>query len=157
MISNEQLHKLEQRISKLKSYLAIDKKRIEIANDEEKTGNPDFWNNPREAEVLMKELRSLKKWVIDYEQITSNYDDLVVLCDFFAEGEASEEEIENLHETTITLLENLEFKNMLSDEGDSLSAVLQITAGAGGTESCDWAEMLMRMYLMWSENSILSL
>ena len=151
MISNEQLHKLEQRISKLKSYLAIDKKRIEIANDEEKTGNPDFWNNPREAEVLMKELRSLKKWVIDFEQIAANYDDLVVLCDFFAEGEASEEEIENLHETTITLLEHLEFKNMLSDEGDSLSAVLQITAGAGGTESCDWAEMLMRMYLMWSE------
>ena len=151
MISNEQLNKLEQRIGKLKSYLSIDKKLIEIANEEEKTANPNFWNNPKEAELVMKELRSIKKWVDGFNQVRTNHEDLAVLFDFYAEGEASEEEIEKLYTTTIALLENLEFKNMLSDEGDSLSAVLQITAGAGGTESCDWAEMLMRMYLMWSE------
>jgi len=151
MISNEQLHKLEQRVSKLKTYLAIDRKKIEIANEEEKTANPDFWNNPRKAEIVMKELRSKKKWVTDFNVITSNFEDISVLFDFYAEGEASKEEIEKLHKTTIELLENLEFKNMLSEEGDNLSAVLQITAGAGGTVSCDWAEMLMRMYLMWSE------
>jgi peptide chain release factor 2 len=76
-----------------------------------------------------------------------------VLYEFNKEGEASEEEVDTLHEEIMTTLEDLEFKNMLSNEQDKLSAVLQITAGAGGTESCDWAEMLMRMYLMWSEKN----
>lgn len=73
------------------------------------------------------------------------------MYEFFREGEATEEELDSQYLQTVTHLENLEFKNMLSDEGDSLSAVLQITAGAGGTESCDWASMLMRMYMMWGE------
>lgn len=73
------------------------------------------------------------------------------MYEFFKEGDATEEELDSQYQQTITHLENLEFKNMLSDEGDSLSAVLQITAGAGGTESCDWASMLMRMYMMWGE------
>ena len=71
--------------------------------------------------------------------------------DFLKEGEISEEEVEELFNKTTLHIEDIEFRNMLSDEGDSLSAVLQITAGAGGTESCDWASMLMRMYLMWAE------
>lgn len=71
--------------------------------------------------------------------------------DFLKENEISEEEVEDFYNKTILLIEDIEFRNMLSDEGDSLSAVLQITAGAGGTESCDWASMLMRMYLMWGE------
>lgn len=71
--------------------------------------------------------------------------------DFFKEGEASEEELDAIYNATITHIEDIEFRNMLSEEGDNLSAVLQITAGAGGTESCDWASMLMRMYLMWAE------
>ena len=74
-----------------------------------------------------------------------------MVFEFFKEGDATEEEVDAIYEQTNTLVENLEFKNMLSDEGDNLSAVLQITAGAGGTESCDWASMLMRMYLMWAE------
>ncbi len=73
--------------------------------------------------------------------------------EFFAEGEASEEDVQNQYQTTVEIVEDLEFRNMLSDEGDSLSAVVQITAGAGGTESCDWAAMLMRMYLMWGEKN----
>ena len=73
--------------------------------------------------------------------------------EFFAEGDASEEEVQNQYDATVEIVEDLEFRNMLSDEGDSLSAVVQITAGAGGTESCDWAAMLMRMYLMWGEKS----
>ena len=71
--------------------------------------------------------------------------------DFFKEGDVTEEEVETLYQQTLNHIEDLEFRNMLSDEGDSMSAVLQITAGAGGTESCDWASMLMRMYLMWGE------
>lgn len=152
MISNEHINKLQERIGKLKTYLDIDKKIIEISNEEEKTANPNFWNNPKEAEIVMKQLRSKKQWIEDYDKIVTNFDEVSILLDFYNEGEASEEEVEKLYDTTLTLIESLEFKNMLSDEGDNLSAVLQITAGAGGTESCDWAQMLMRMYLMWSEN-----
>ena len=152
MITAEQVHKLQERIGKLKTYLEIDKKIIEISNEEEKTANPNFWNTPKEAEMVMKKLRAVKKWVTDFNTLVSFSEDLAVLVDFYNEGEATEVEIEKQHLKTITLLESLEFKNMLSDEGDNLSAVLQITAGAGGTESCDWAQMLMRMYLMWSEN-----
>ncbi len=86
-----------------------------------------------------------------YEQALTLYDDLEVIFEFYKEGEASEDDLTNRYEKLKNLLEDLEFKNMLSEEGDDLSAVLQITAGAGGTESCDWASMLMRMYLMWAE------
>ncbi|MCF6346992.1 MAG: peptide chain release factor 2 [Flavobacteriaceae bacterium] len=151
MITQENIKNIAERVEKLKSYLHIDQKLIEISNEEEKASNPDFWNKPREAEVLMKSLRSKKKWVEDYTSVVTDSEELQILYDFYKEGEASEEETMNSYTKTITLLESLEFKNMLSDEGDNLSAVLQITAGAGGTESCDWAAMLMRMYLMWSE------
>lgn len=99
----------------------------------------------------MKALNAQKKWVSDYHKSETLVDDLEVLYEFYKEGDASEKEIQEKYQNTTELLEELEFKNMLSDEGDSMSAVLQITAGAGGTESCDWASMLMRMYLMWAE------
>ena len=151
MITLDQLKDISARIEKLKSYLDIDKKLIEIANEEEKTANPDFWNHPKEAELLLKELRFKKKWVIDYQDVKSLHEDLIVLYEFYKEGDVDEEELEEQFDKTITFLENIEFKNMLSEEGDSLSAVIQITAGAGGTESCDWTEMLFRMYTMWAE------
>ncbi|MDT7832150.1 peptide chain release factor 2 [Flavobacteriaceae bacterium S356] len=151
MVTQDQLKDIAERISKLKSYLEIEKKLIEISNEEEKTANPDFWNNPKEAEILMKSLRLKKKWVEDYNQIVTLNDDLLVLYDFYKEGEIEELEIQDQFEKALSFLEDIEFKNMLSDEGDNLSAVLQITAGAGGTESCDWAEMLMRMYSMWAD------
>ena len=151
MITQDQLKDIATRIEKLKSYLEIDKKLIEIANEEEKTANPDFWNDPKAAENVMKELRFKKNWVSDYNKIIQLNEDLNVFYDFYKEDEAEEKEVENQFEKTMTLLEDIEFKNMLSDEGDSLSAVIQITAGAGGTESCDWAEMLFRMYTMWAE------
>lgn len=99
----------------------------------------------------MKSLRSLKKWVEGYQKLKQSTDDLEVLIEFEKSGEASTEEVIQQFNEILSLLEDLEFKNMLSSEGDDLSAVLQITAGAGGTESCDWAAMLMRMYLMWAE------
>jgi peptide chain release factor 2 len=89
--------------------------------------------------------------VEDYEKAISMTDELQIAYEFYKEGELSAEELDEQYEATNTFLEAIEFKNMLSDEGDSLSAVIQITAGAGGTESCDWAEMLMRMYMMWAE------
>ncbi|HEY9169941.1 MAG TPA: peptide chain release factor 2 [Lutibacter sp.] len=152
MITNEHINKLKERIGRLKTYLEIDKKKIEISNEEEQTADPAFWNNPKEAEIVMRNLRFKKKWVDDFNFILTNFEELTVLLDFYTEGEVTANEVEQQYNTLVLLLEDLEFKNMLSDEGDNLSAVLQITAGAGGTESCDWAQMLMRMYLMWSEN-----
>ncbi len=101
----------------------------------------------------MKSLRVKKKWVEDFNTLKTLTEDLEVLYDFYKEGESTADEVEEHFQKTTTLLEDIEFKNMLSDEGDSLSAVLQITAGAGGTESCDWAQMLLRMYLMYAEKS----
>lgn len=99
----------------------------------------------------MRGLNSEKKWVDQYLKAETLVDDLEIIYEFYKEKEASAEDVEARNEQAVNLIEELEFKNMLSEEGDSLSAVLQITAGAGGTESCDWAEMLMRMYMRWAE------
>ena len=101
----------------------------------------------------MKELQSLKQWVKDYEKAKSLTDDLEILFEYFKEGEIEENEINIQYTQCKEHIENIEFKNMLSNEGDEMSAVIQITAGAGGTESCDWAQMLMRMYVMWAEKN----
>ncbi|MBV2166527.1 MAG: peptide chain release factor 2 [Kaistella sp.] len=151
MINSDQVKDIKSRIEDLYKYLQIEKKKIEIFNDEEKTVSPEFWDNPKEAEAFMKQLRSKKKWVNDYEEIFTRYEDLQVLMDFAKEDPDSEKELEEAFPLLVEKIEDLEFKNMLSNEGDELSAVLQITAGAGGTESCDWASMLMRMYTMWAE------
>ena len=101
----------------------------------------------------MRKIRNIKKWVDGYELLKTKKDDLEVLIEFQKTGEVSEEEVEKKITEAFDHLEKIEFRNMLSEEGDPLSAVVQITAGAGGTESCDWAEMLMRMYLMWAEKN----
>ncbi|WP_136152580.1 peptide chain release factor 2 [Flavobacterium sangjuense] len=151
MTNTEQIKGIVERLGALRRYLDIDAKLIEITNEEEKTFAPDFWNNPKEAEAIVQNLRSKKKWVEDFEKGNAMAEELQIIYEFFKDGDASEEELDEQYELTNTHIENLEFRNMLSDEGDSLSAVLQITAGAGGTESCDWASMLMRMYMMWGE------
>lgn len=151
MITNDQIKSIQKRIEDLYKYLQIEKKEVEIANDDEKTASPEFWDNPKEAEIFLKQLRSKKKWVEEYKDIHQNYEDIQVLLDFAKEDEDSEKELDEVFPLLLEKVENLEFKNMLSNEGDELSAVLQITAGAGGTESCDWASMLMRMYIMWAE------
>tara|TARA_R110002072_G_scaffold293232_3_gene462433 strand:- start:3007 stop:3957 length:951 start_codon:yes stop_codon:yes gene_type:complete len=101
----------------------------------------------------MKVLRVKKKWVSDYTKAASLAEDAAVLYEFFKENDATEAEAQKAYDKALEVIEDLEFRNMLSEEGDSLSAVLQITAGAGGTESCDWAAMLMRMYMMWAEKN----
>jgi peptide chain release factor 2 len=96
-------------------------------------------------------LRTKKKWVEDYQKAENLIDELQISYEFYKEEALTEEELDSNYNQTLDLIESMEFKNMLSEDGDSMSAVLQITAGAGGTESCDWASMLMRMYLMWGE------
>ena len=151
MINSDQIKDIQARISELYKYLQIEKKKIEVSNDEEKTLSPEFWDQPKEAEIFMKQLRSKKKWVNDYEEIFARFEDIQVFIDFAKEDPDSEQELDESFPILLQKIEDLEFKNMLSNEGDELSAVLQITAGAGGTESCDWAQMLMRMYSMWAE------
>ncbi|WP_209542098.1 peptide chain release factor 2 [Formosa algae] len=153
MITADQIKDLSHRLTSLRQYLDIDVKLIEIQNEEEQTFDPNFWNDSKAAEVIMKSLRVKKKWVEDFNTATTLVGDLEVLYEFYKEGDTSIEEVTQQFEKAQTLLEDIEFKNMLSEEGDGLSAVLQITAGAGGTESCDWANMLMRMYLMYAEKS----
>ncbi|WP_394748645.1 peptide chain release factor 2 [Spongiimicrobium salis] len=153
MITTDQSKDLMDRLGALRRYLDIDAKLIEIENEEEKTLAPDFWDNAQEAQAQMKFIQSKKKWVDDFNAAKTLVGDLEVLVEFLKEGEVSEKEVETHYQKTIETIENLEFKNMLSEEGDDLTAILQITAGAGGTESCDWAAMLMRMYMMWSEKN----
>ncbi|MAJ31258.1 MAG: peptide chain release factor 2 [Flavobacteriaceae bacterium] len=131
----------------------MDAKIIDIQNQEEKTLEPGFWDNQIEAQKHMKKLKGLKFWIQSFDQAQLAVQDAEVLLEFFKEGEVIVEEIDIQLASTEALIENLEFRNMLSEEGDELSAVLQITAGAGGTESCDWASMLMRMYQMWAEKN----
>ncbi|MEL6304807.1 MAG: peptide chain release factor 2 [Bacteroidota bacterium] len=153
MVTTDQQKDLIERLGALRRYLDIDAKLIEIENEEEKTAAPGFWDNPQEAQLKMKSLKAKKKWVDDFNSATTLVGDLEVLSEFFQAGEVEEDEVSAQLEKTKVAIENLEFKNMLSEEGDELTAVLQITAGAGGTESCDWASMLMRMYLMWAEKN----
>jgi peptide chain release factor 2 len=138
---------------RLDNIFDIDAKLIEIQNEEEQTFSPTFWNDSRAAEIVMKSLRTKKKWVEDFQKGISLVEELEIIYEFYKEDESTLEDLETSFEKATDLIEDLEFKNMLSEEGDSLSAVLQITAGAGGTESCDWANMLMRMYLMYAEKS----
>ncbi|WP_397362848.1 peptide chain release factor 2 [Olleya sp. R77988] len=153
MITSENIKNLNTRLNTLRQYLDIDAKLIALQNEEEQTFDPNFWNDSKKAELVMKSIREKKKWITDYNTSKTLIEDLEVIYEFFKEDEATLADVENRFKKASTLIEDLEFRNMLSEEGDSLSAVLQITAGAGGTESCDWANMLMRMYLMYAEKN----
>ncbi len=117
------------------------------------TQQPGFWDDPKKAEAQLKKISELKKWVEAYDEAAAAVDDLQVLADFFKEGEASEEEVEKQYQQTLKKVEDLELRNMLRREEDRLGALLKINSGAGGTESLDWAEMLMRMYIRWGEKN----
>jgi peptide chain release factor 2 len=114
---------------------------------------PGLWNDPKKAEDLLKGIAQLKSWTNDFSKIGTSIDDLIVLYDFYKEGEATEEDVDNQYYSCLSLIEDLEVRNMLQREEDQLGAILKINSGAGGTESNDWAAMLMRMYLRWAERN----
>jgi len=153
MITADQVKDLVDRIAALKGYLSIEEKLIELEEEDQKTLDPNFWDDPKAAEKQLKVVRNIKVWTDSYAKTADEVGDLQVLFDFCKEGEATEDEVDEQYEITTKLLDDLEFKNMLSSEEDAMSAVLQITAGAGGTEACDWASMLYRMYTMWAESN----
>jgi peptide chain release factor 2 len=115
--------------------------------------DPAFWDNPVKAETTMREMRGLKFWTDGFDQLTNAQGDLETIWEFYEMQEASEAEVDAEGDKLEAKLEALEFRKMMSDEGDNMSAVLEINAGAGGTESQDWASMLLRMYQMWSEKN----
>lgn len=131
----------------------IDRKLTQIKEEEQKTHAADFWDDPREAEKKLKAISFLKTWTDAFHKIKQEMEDLTVLFDFYKEGEVSEEEIENHYKEFIDHIEDLEFRNMLRNEEDKMGAILKINSGAGGTESQDWAQMLMRMYIRWGERN----
>ena len=112
---------------------------------------PDFWEHPKEAQRQMKKIKDLQAWIDGYEEVETAVDELQLAWDFVKEGAMEEEEIDSMYADAIQKLENLELRNMLRREEDKLGVVLKINSGAGGTESQDWASMLMRMYLRWCE------
>ena len=153
MITIDKIDALNERLEALKGYLDIEEKRGRILEEEKYTLDPDFWNDAKKARVVMHKIRELKRWVGLYEAVKREIDDVGVVYEFFKAKEVPEEELDVQFKKASEVLDELEFKNMLSAEEDPLSAVVQITAGAGGTESCDWAGMLLRMYQMWAKKN----
>ncbi len=119
--------------------------------DEQTTLHPDFWNNPKKAEDLLKEIKLNKIWLAAFDDAWKAYEDVLLYREFFEAGEADEKELEGAYQNALKAVDELEFRATLNQPEDQLSAVLEINAGAGGTESCDWAAMLLRMYVMWAE------
>ena len=130
-----------------------DRKIVEIQDEERITHQADFWNNSKEAEAILKDIRIKKVWTDAFAQVNKQLEDLDVLNEFHEAGDVSEEELDVDYKKAAKAIEELEFKKMLSGEEDQLSAVMEINPGAGGTESNDWADMINRMYIMWGEKS----
>ncbi len=153
MVTTEQIEDIKKRLADLYGFLSIEDKKNYVEAEELKTQDPNFWDDPKSAEIHLKNINKQKVWVVAFDELQSLVDDFSVLFDFFQEGEIEEDEIDSSYKSVIQKVADLEFKNMLSGEEDNLSAVMTINPGAGGTESQDWAEMLMRMYIMWGEKN----
>ena len=151
MITQEQLKETSERKDALRKYLDIDTKRIEVEEEELRTHVPDFWEHPAQAQAQMKKIKDLKAWIEGYEEIETLVEELALSFDFYKEELVTEEEVEALYKRTVARIEDLELRNMLRHEEDKMDVVLKINSGAGGTESQDWASMLMRMYLRYCE------
>ena len=151
MITQEQLKELQQRKDDLKRYLDIDGKKIEVEEEELRTHVPDFWQDQKAAEAQMKKIKSLRNWINGCEEVELAVDEVATGFDFVKEGLVEESELDALYSKALAMLEKLELRNMLRHDEDKMDAILKINSGAGGTESQDWASMLMRMYLRWCE------
>ncbi|MEP2773460.1 MAG: peptide chain release factor 2 [Fulvivirga sp.] len=150
-MTTDELKDLKARVAALRRYLDYDKKVAEVKEEELVTAQPEFWNNPDEAEKILKAIRAKKTWTNSFEKVFQQMEDLETLNEFYQADEVSDEEMNAEFAKAEKLVEDLEFKKMLSGEEDQLGAILEINPGAGGTESQDWADILNRMYIMWGE------
>ena len=151
MITQEQLKALQERVKALYSYLDVDNKRIEVEEEELRTHVPDFWSDQKAAEAQMKKIKMLHFWIDSCDEVTKSVDEVATGFDFVKEGLIEESDVDELYAQALDKVEKLELRNMLRRDEDKMDAIIKINSGAGGTESQDWAQMLMRMYLRWCE------
>ena len=151
MITADQLKDVMDRADALHHYLNIDQKKVEFEEEQLRTQAPDFWEDPKYAQEQMKKVKSIQKWLDGYKTVRLYADELKLAFDFYKDEMVTEEEVDADYGKAIKAIEELELKNMLRQKEDPMDCVLKINSGAGGTESQDWAQMLMRMYMRWAE------
>lgn len=152
MITQDQLKDVMERADALRRYLNIEEKQVEFEEEQLRTQAPDFWDDPARAQEQMKKVKGIEKWLTGYKLVRQYADELQLAFDFYHEDMVTEEEVDHDYQLAIGAIEDLELKNMLRQEEDPMDCVLKINSGAGGTESQDWASMLMRMYIRWAES-----
>ena len=151
MITADQLKDVMDRADALHRYLNIDQKKVEFEEEQLRTQAPDFWEDPKYAQEQMKKVKGIQKWLEGYKTVRLYADELQLAFDFYKDEMVTEEEVDADYAKAIKAIEDLELKNMLRQKEDPMDCVLKINSGAGGTESQDWAQMLMRMYMRWAE------
>lgn len=153
MITADQLKDVMERADALHRYLNIDQKQVEFEEEQLRTQAPDFWEDPKYAQEQMKKVKGIQKWIDGYKTVRQYADELQLAFDFYKDEMVTEEEVDVDYDKAIKAIEDLELKNMLRQKEDPMDCVLKINSGAGGTESQDWASMLMRMYMRWAETN----
>ena len=151
MITADQLKDVMDRADALHRYLNIDQKKVEFEEEQLRTQAPDFWEDPKYAQEQMKKVKGIQKWLDGYKTVRLYADELKLAFDFYKDEMVTEEEVDADYAKAIKAIEDLELKNMLRQKEDPMDCVLKLNSGAGGTESQDWAQMLMRMYMRWAE------
>ncbi len=151
MITADQLKDVMDRADALHRYLNIDQKKVEFEEEQLRTQAPDFWEDPKYAQEQMKKVKGIQKWLDGYKTVRLYADEMQLAFDFYKDEMVTEEEVDADYAKAIKAIEDLELKNMLRQQEDPMDCVLKINSGAGGTESQDWAQMLMRMYMRWAE------
>lgn len=151
MITADQLKDVMDRADALHHYLNIDQKKVEFEEEQLRTQAPDFWEDPKYAQEQMKKVKGIQKWLDGYKTVRLYADELQLAFDFYKDEMVTEEEVDADYAKAIKAIEDLELKNMLRQKEDPMDCVLKINSGAGGTESQDWAQMLMRMYMRWAD------
>ena len=151
MITADQLKDVMDRADALHHYLNIDQKKVEFEEEQLRTQAPDFWEDPKYAQEQMKKVKGIQKWLDGYKTVRLYADELQLAFDFYKDEMVTEEEVDADYAKAIKAIEDLELKNMLRQKEDPMDCILKINSGAGGTESQDWAQMLMRMYMRWAE------
>ncbi len=152
MTTSEQLKDALRRVDDLHRYLEVDRKRVELEEEQLRTQAPDFWDDANRAREQMRKVKDLQKWIDGYDEARALADELQLAFDFHREGMVTDGEVDEDYARAIRAIEGLELRNMLRQEEDPMDCVLKINSGAGGTESQDWAAMLMRMYVRWAES-----
>ena len=151
MITADQLKDVTERVEALHRYLNIDKRKIEFEEEQLRTQAPDFWEDAERAQEQMKKVKGIEKWLKGYENVRTQSDELQLAFDFYKDELVTEEEVDAAYTKVVAAIEDLELMNMLRQEEDPMECVMKINSGAGGTESQDWASMLMRMYMRYGE------